>query len=68
MRDAGSTLAWEEQGDTHKTAKSPQALLRPPGIRTLVAPWAGTALLARVLLVVAWFVAEYQLSVVGRTG
>jgi len=39
-----------------------RSFLRPPTIRTLVALWAGSVLLAWVILVSGWFVAKNQLS------
>jgi signal transduction histidine kinase len=54
------------QDDMRRTMKLHGFLPRRSTIRILVALWAGSALLAWVILVVGWFVAEHQLSVIGN--
>jgi hypothetical protein len=46
--------------------KFPRVFLRPPTIRVLVGLWVGSALLAWVVLVAGWFVAEHRLTVMGN--
>ena len=48
------------------TMKFPRVLLRPPTIRMLVVLWVGSAMLAWVILVTGWFVAENRLSAMGN--
>jgi signal transduction histidine kinase len=45
--------------------KSRRVFLRPPTIRVLVGLWVGSALLAWIILVAGWLVAEHRLTVMG---
>ena len=46
--------------------KLPRVLRRPPTIRMLVVLWVGSAMLAWVILVTGWLVAENRLSAMGN--